>query len=64
MELRQQSSPLESKGGKHNEISKLGNMFSRYLGDSEFVSWSPIYLGGYSFWGDSCYPGVNRGIQN
>jgi len=28
MTLRRQSLPIESKGGQHNEIGKLGNMFS------------------------------------
>ena len=55
---------IEFKGGKHDEIGSFGNMFFRYLGDSEFVPWPYVYLGGYSFWGDSCYSGVNRGIKN
>ena len=31
------------EGGRYNEIIKLGNMFSGYLGATEFVRWS--YLG-------------------
>ena len=61
---RQQFSPIEFKGGKHNEISGFGDMFSGYLGDSKFVPWSRVYLGGYSFWGNSRYLGVNSGIQD
>ena len=64
MTLRRQSLPIESKGGQHNEIGKLGNMFSGYLGDSEFVPWSQVYLGGYSFWGNRRYPSINSYIQN
>ena len=49
---------------KYNEITKLGNMFSGHLGGSEFVPWSSIYLGRYSFWGDGCYPGTYCGTQS
>ena len=64
MALRQQSSPIEFKGGKQDEICKSGNMFPGYLGDFKFVPRADIYLGGYSLWGDSRCPGVCRDVQN
>jgi len=38
-------------------------MFSGYLGATEFVPWSSIHLGRYSFWGCSCYLGVYSDVQ-
>jgi len=37
MAPRQQCLFIKVKGGKYNEISKFGNMFSGCLGGSEFV---------------------------
>jgi len=54
------------KGGESSkdEIAELGDMLSWHLGNSEFVPWSSIYLGRYSFWGNSSYPGTYCSIQS